>query len=239
MQTEAGADAPGSIPFYADGCPGVMFVQSDHDVYFNDTRKLPSFFYYGQTVKPIRLTTKGAFRMIILYFYPYATGSLFGLQPSEFTDDCLAFDLLPYAFIGETTNQLLETTDLEKQKNLLTAFIREFTDMNLLPADNSINHAVNRIIETGNQEPLHNIWKELCMTERTFQRKFEQHVGITPKQFARIVQFQETLQKLHDSDYGKLSDIAYDKGYSDQSHFIRSFRQFTGTTPAQFLNLTA
>jgi len=32
----------------------------------------------------------------------------------------------------------------------------------------------------------------------------------------------------------KLSDVAYENGYADQSHFIRSFREFTGYTPSQY-----
>ncbi len=34
-----------------------------------------------------------------------------------------------------------------------------------------------------------------------------------------------------DADYASLTDIGFDSGFSDQSHFIRSFKKYTGKTP--------
>jgi AraC-like DNA-binding protein len=31
-----------------------------------------------------------------------------------------------------------------------------------------------------------------------------------------------------------LSDIAFENGYADQSHFIRAFQEFAGFTPNQY-----
>ena len=42
------------------------------------------------------------------------------------------------------------------------------------------------------------------------------------------------MQILHTAKYQKLSDVAYDLNYSDQSHFIREFRQFSGFNPSKF-----
>ena len=33
-----------------------------------------------------------------------------------------------------------------------------------------------------------------------------------------------------------LTELAYDNGYFDQSHFIHDFRSMTGLTPKQFFN---
>ena len=66
-------------------------------------------------------------------------------------------------------------------------------------------------------------------------RLFRQEVGISPKKFAKIIQFQASLEQLSKEEYFKLSQIAYDKGFADQSHFIRIFRQYTGNTPSAFV----
>lgn len=59
-------------------------------------------------------------------------------------------------------------------------------------------------------------------------------IGISPKLFARISRFQESLYQLRAGKYDKLSDVAYENEYFDQSYFIRVFKEFTGFSPLQF-----
>jgi AraC-like DNA-binding protein len=82
---------------------------------------------------------------------------------------------------------------------------------------------------------LFKIQTDLNLSERTFERRFEQQVGLSPRLLASISQFQTSLQQLKEGKFTKLSDIAYDNGYADQSHFIRSFKKFTNLSPLQFI----
>jgi len=78
----------------------------------------------------------------------------------------------------------------------------------------------------------------LHLNERTFERRFVAAVGISAKQFSRIIQFQQSLEQLTVKDYTKLSDIVYSNGFADQSHFIRVFKAFTGKSPKKFVPVT-
>jgi AraC-like DNA-binding protein len=40
---------------------------------------------------------------------------------------------------------------------------------------------------------------------------------------------------LRGKGFNNLTDIAYDNGFADQSHFIRSFKEFTQITPNDYL----
>ena len=70
--------------------------------------------------------------------------------------------------------------------------------------------------------------------ERTLERQFLKEIGVTPKQFAKMIQFSSSLKQMTDEDYVNLTDISYDSGFADQSHFIRSFKRYTGKTPKEF-----
>ena len=74
-----------------------------------------------------------------------------------------------------------------------------------------------------------------CLSSKQFGRIFNMYVGMMPKEYVRIVRFQKSMWLLQNrcQDY---AEIAYGCGYSDQSHLIRDFRQFSGTTPSQITN---
>jgi|SRR6185436_12144858 len=60
-------------------------------------------------------------------------------------------------------------------------------------------------------------------SERTIERSFDDCVGMPPKVFARLMRF-----------HALLANPERDAGYVDDSHLIHDFREFSGTTPAQF-----
>ena len=76
------------------------------------------------------------------------------------------------------------------------------------------------------------------MSIKTFERKFIEQVGASPKIFSRIVRFNKAIT-LKMKEYKKSwTSIALDCGYFDQMHFIKDFKLFTGDTPAAFFKNT-
>ena len=98
-----------------------------------------------------------------------------------------------------------------------------------------IKYATDQIMYNSGTEILSVILNKLSLNERTFQRIFKKYVGITPNQYRRICQFQISFAQLRTKKFDKLTDVAYDNGFADQSHFIRSFREFTEITPNRYL----
>jgi len=73
-------------------------------------------------------------------------------------------------------------------------------------------------------------------TTRTIQRQFRADTGMSPKVFARIIRCQSAVYNINHHDHLAFSDIAFDLGFSDQSHFLREFKQLVNTTPASYKN---
>jgi AraC-like DNA-binding protein len=97
--------------------------------------------------------------------------------------------------------------------------------------------ALSSIIQSKGSVSLITLRETLQLSERSFERKFKQHVGIPPKLFSRIARFQASLNQLKRNQFDKLSDIAFENDYADQSHFIRSFKEFAGCSPFQYQKL--
>lgn len=231
---------PQSFQFFADGCPGIVYQQSTHGIALNSQPdRLATVFLYGQPVKPIQLDTFGPYRIIVFFLQPHAIMPLLGIRADELTDTCIDLSLLPVSGGFSLQDQLINTNLVEKQVAILSAHLLKLIQLNRAKTDRMLDFAVGQLLESNGRLALAELQQNLNMSERTFERRFEQYVGLSPRLFSRICRFQSTLKQLQSRHYQKLSDIAFDNGYADQSHFIRTFKEFTGVAPLTFFKQTA
>jgi len=73
-------------------------------------------------------------------------------------------------------------------------------------------------------------------TQKHLISQFKKYGGLTPKVLHRIVRFNEVLQQIHHKQQIAWSQIAYQCGFTDQSHFIKEFKEFSGFNPQEFIN---
>lgn len=223
-----------SLSIFADGSPGIIFQQSKMGMYLSDGKKLSSVFLYGQIVEPIVLNSNDDNKMIVVIFHPHVLKTIFKFDANEITDNCIDINLTPGVPGINLTDQLWNTDSPEKQVTLMFQYLNCLIKNNNAITDTALQYAATQIMGLHGNVSLSRIQAELNISQRTLERKFEQHVGISPKLLSSIAQFQAGLTQLKHNRFYKLSDIAYDNGYSDQSHFIRSFKKFTGLSPLKF-----
>jgi AraC-like DNA-binding protein len=61
-------------------------------------------------------------------------------------------------------------------------------------------------------------------------------MGMSPKTLARIVRFQNALHNMLKDEERSVLDCIRGLNYSDQSHFHREFKEFTGISPGEFMH---
>ena len=224
-----------TLPFYADGYPGIMFQETDNGLYvLPQNKKMPDFFLYGQTIHQIELKIEGRYKLIVFQLYPFVIESFFDVNPLTLNDDC--YDLLKMRNfdVSKEIAQLKQSPDFTDWANHISAFLFSIFQLRKEKLDYKIQQAIQLIIDTNGQQSIKELRAKLNIAERTFERRFLAQVGVTPKQFSKIIQFQNSLNDLTDNKFTKLTDIVYENGFADQSHFIRVFKAFTGTTPSNF-----
>jgi AraC-like DNA-binding protein len=89
------------------------------------------------------------------------------------------------------------------------------------------------VVHARSLETVEQLSAQFNLSQRQFERKFTEYAGFTPKVYSRIIRFQSALSH-YGSDYKSLTDIAYECGYYDQSHFIHEFKEFSGYHPGQY-----
>ena len=218
------------LPFFADGYPGFLFHRTEGGLaVIPHQKEMPDLFIYGQTINPVELEIKGSYSVIVFQLYPFVLRSFYGIDPQSINDNCYIPDN-----IQEVLNSLRSSATIDECMELIKTYLLDHFEKKKDNLDFEIRRALEIIIAGNGTENIGQIAKELDFNIRTFERRFLTETGLSPKQFAKIIQFQTSLQQLNSKDYNKLSDIVYENGFSDQSHFIRVFKAFTGKTPKSY-----
>ena len=229
-------DTEKKLPFYADGFPGIIYSKSANPFYQQPKgKKLSDFYLYGQTVEPITLDVNGAFKLICIRLYPFAVRILLDVDPKVLKDDCYDLRLVENVDTQHTLEKLEQLEDWDDIIEALADYFNELLKNASVNPDYRIKLAINLILKTNGTISIKELRDKLFVSERTLERNFLKEIGVTAKQFAKIIQFSSALQQMTDTDYVNLTDIGYDSGFSDQSHFIRSFKRYTGKTPKEYL----
>ncbi|MBC7888720.1 MAG: AraC family transcriptional regulator [Ferruginibacter sp.] len=226
---------PFILPLYANGVPTILFKSVKGKLGKHNSNHLLLF---GQTVLPESLTLPGDFTLIAYFFKPYTLLPLFGVPAPELTDRPIDLNELSPQPADELQERLLNAGTVKDMISLLDDFV-----FNLISRSKAecplIKYATTQIASNPSKESLAIVQKQLHVTERTFQRMFEKSVGISPNLYRRVCQFNAAFTQLNNRGHHKLSDIAFQQGYADQSHYIRAFREFTNITPTEYLRFGA
>ncbi|QNL47874.1 helix-turn-helix transcriptional regulator [Olivibacter sp. SDN3] len=218
----------------ADGLPGLIFQQLTAGRAQQQGYELPTCYLYGQSIQPSTIIIPSDFRAVGVYFYPNALQSIFGLPAFELTDQCLAIDTLDGKIGASLIEQLMNAPTADTQIGALADYLHQRIVKNVVSLDAEAVYASRMLVDSGGRIQLRELRKELRISERSFQRKFQQAIGISPKLFSRICQFQAAMQHIREGRPLKFTDLALAHGYADQSHFIRTFQAFVGCSPRQF-----
>ena len=234
---EASAGAPFVHRSYADGCAEMVFHHRGiFDQVFEDGRVDRSFTagIHAQSAQFSRFITSEDFAMFGVYLYPYALPKLFSMPATDLTGQMP--DL--HSIFGRAGRELEERVMLAPTNELRARIVSDFLIERLNKTEPEIPlvfSSISHIIETKGLVNVGALADRYFSSPRNFERKFKEFAGLSPKLFSRIVRFQSTVK-----EYGKsnrsLTDIAYDFGYYDQSHFIREFKEFSGYNPKAFFS---
>lgn len=219
------------LPFFADGYPGLIFQETENGLIVNPHNKqMPQLFLYGQTIKPIELIMKGKYKLIVFQLYPFVLKSFFHVVPQHINDNCYNLNTVA----ADTEKKLSTSSKTVNRIEIISSYLYSIFIEKQKELDFTISKGIQKIITQKGQVIIGDLCTELHLTQRTFERRFFAAVGVTAKQFAKIIQFQQSLEQLTVKDYTKLTDIVYANGFADQSHFIKVFKAYTGKTPLAF-----
>jgi AraC-like DNA-binding protein len=197
--------------------------------------KMPNVEVFGQLTLPGKLlATKGS-KLLITRFYPHAFSLFFPNQARDFTNDSIDLNEI---FGSEATGlyeNIMKEDSLEKKIAVLERFLvkKIRADNGKLQKMKLVRSIYNQVFLNDEPVAVENLAQQHGYSERYIQKLFVDFIGVPPKQFLNIQRFNRSLELIRSSRHS-LTSIAYECGYYDQAHFIKSFKGFSGLTPSQF-----
>ena len=228
-------DLRGSDLIIPDCTPGLMFVEKGQFMRQGGDDKQPieegNVYIFGQKTRSVEYHFDGkAFSAFGFKLNPIALFPLFGLSASEITDQVLPLDQIHATgrFYFDILNNSGLTKDEKREKVLkLMTRTREQIRYKLLEG------LLSDIHRTKGELPISEHLEKYNIGYKRSERLFKQYVGLTPKIYARIVRFNHSIRQATVGNGSNLTDIAYQSGFFDQTHFIKETKRFTGRTPSE------
>lgn len=103
--------------------------------------------------------------------------------------------------------------------------------------DSLVVSAIDLMRKTNGRIRVRDIASRSNASRRSLEMKFREQIGLSVKDLARMYRFNHFWTLRGRSRDEGLLRLALDCGFFDQSHFIREFRFFTGSTPTSLGNL--
>lgn len=210
------------------------------DPYFLENKKysrleVPQQFVAGLSIYSYKLSLQGNIGIVGIVLKPSAFFTLFGLNAFELTEERIdLFTILSQDYVSKYIKQARESVTVPGKVKLLEELLLHHIKIRR-PEPDYIDIAANLIIEKNGMLHVGDLLKDSHMSRRTFERRFFQKVGLSPKYYARIRRIGYICNLVAGKKKVNWPEVFYEAEFFDQAHFIKDFEEFTGRTPQQYL----
>jgi AraC-like DNA-binding protein len=128
-----------------------------------------------------------------------------------------------------------EVTTFQQRVSVVETYLFDLLKNNFADFEfRRINHIAELIKQTYGNININQMASEACLSRKQFERVFSEHIGISPKQYLKIIRFQYAIFQKQKNNNLNMTELSYESGYFDQSHFINDFKSLSGLTPKQY-----
>jgi len=221
-----------------DGCIEMAFILGDDVMRYTSEDEFilqPREMILGQITQPFYIKPTGRVDTFAVRFYPYGFANVVQADIHTLSNTETPLNVL----FGEEASaqlayQMKAAEDTEARIGVVEAFLLNRLSDNKT-VDTIVRTTIETMLETKGRGTIATLLKNDLSRRRKLEREFRQKIGLSPKQLGKVIRLQAALNMILNRQSESLTDVAYQNEYYDQAHFIRDFKEFTGTTPKKFL----
>lgn len=98
-----------------------------------------------------------------------------------------------------------------------------------------IDLGIQTILKNSGLVSISMVARKVGLSNAQFRKRFNEEIGMSPKEYYKIVRINKAIQRLAINPKIKLTELTYLLGYFDQSHFIKDFKSIMGLSPKKHL----
>lgn len=198
----------------------------------NKKEKQSSSILVGPQTERLTLTMGYHHLVVKVGFQPGGLYRLLGIPMQELlrTEAFDASELLGNE-INDINEQLREVASFAQMKMIVERYLLK--KIKKVKPQLHIDFVLPLLIKEGRLMNIDYLATTACLSNRQFERVFKDRIGLSPKFYSRLVRFANAWILKEASPTLSWTKIAHHCGYFDQIHFIRDFKEFTGTNPSQ------
>lgn len=192
--------------------------------------------YSGQHRNYISISAHQKSSMFVIQFNATGAYPFLHLHMEAFTEKVTQAEDIFGENIVQLRHDIIAASTHEEKFQVAEQWLNARFDNKLVAYDE-----LSKVVNSLQKEPasnLNNIIEDYPYTQKHLIDTFKKHIGHTPKYYQRILRFHDILGRIQNKETIQWSDIAYTCGFSDQSHFIKEFKHFSGFNPEEFIDLS-
>jgi AraC-like DNA-binding protein len=210
---------------------GVRYRGSASLVAGDAVTRLPGATLTGMATVARRMRTAAGSGIVLARFHPGGAARFFAQPLHELFGATAALDdLAPRSDVDRVRARVIEAAnDGERVAALESCLMARLRPR---PTDPVVDAAVRAIGDARGVLRIGALARALAISQDALEKRFRRSVGASPKQLASLLRLRRAIEAYRPG--ARLTQLALDAGYFDQSHFNRELRAVTGEAPGEF-----
>lgn len=197
----------------------------------------PDAFLVGVQTEHVHWKMPGGTTLLGITIKPEVFKALFNRSVGDLADDYAEVN----DFFGPALNGFIQWLKADPAPETAAQKTSEFfrnrvNAVELAQVHNYLPEAMQYIRFSTGAQSVDEVCDKVFVGKRQLQRAFLDCIGVSPKKYGRVVRFNSAYNFVQQYPKATWTDITYQFGYADQSHFIRDFKQFAGENPTAFMS---
>lgn len=228
-------DEKQDILTFPTGCPQLIFHRQTRFYIPELKTEQARFSISGQVNFPARIQSSGDVETIVVVFRPHAIGTMFNIPVSSFYNQEIDGYSLGDKRLNNLADDVLDADDSSEAIKMIEEWLLSRLEESAIYNFNRVGASLKQLF-FDNSISVEDMARLACLSRKQFERVFFNAVGMKPKEYSNVARFQKSLWLMQNGNCD-FADMAYSCGYSDQSHFIRECRRYSGIIPTELLKI--